>query len=411
MPWLWAFVWFTLPVSLKASSVSLIVFGTGTLIQCFYEKPAVSRKQVVLFILFILFFAWHATGLLFDPAKHEVWKSLERKLSFIAIPLIMLLVTGARWNLEKWAIRGFFAGLAVTGIHMLALAIWHLIMGRTLEAVTYHEFTRPYTLGAIYYSWYLSAALYYLTFCSTEKILDRFRPVIGIFFIILLLFSASKLFILLTIPAVIWPLIKKYINRNNKKRYLVPVILLIMIILGSVPFISRLSDLKNTDLKIVGQHKFTYDSPFNGITFRLVLWRFAGEMMSENRSWITGVGIGSRQEILNEHYVKYGIYTGNPDLGDRGYLGYNFHNQYLEILTGTGVPGLILLLSIIIYIFTVKRVKLLFPFLVYIIVIVFFLTESVLERQTGIVFFCLIWTLRVNVPANMKSVYGNITDH
>ena len=111
----------------------------------------------------------------------------------------MLLVTGARWNLEKWAIRGFFAGLAVTGIHMLALAIWHLIMGRTLEAVTYHEFTRPYTLGAIYYSWYLSAALYYLTFCSTEKILDRFRPVIGIcsnanslFFLLFLLSSGHS---------------------------------------------------------------------------------------------------------------------------------------------------------------------------------------------------------------------------
>ena len=77
----------------------------------------------------------------------------------------------------------------------------------------------------------------------------------------------------------------------------------------------------------------------------MILWRFAGEIMRDENAWLTGTGIGSRQEILNSYYIKYGVYTGNPDLGDKGYLGYNFHNQYLEVMVGTGIPGLILLLS------------------------------------------------------------------
>lgn len=177
-------------------------------------------------------------------------------------------------------------------------------------------------------------------------------------------------------------------------------IVFVMILAVSVPFLYRFSELKNTDLKVLRQDEFRYDTPLNGITFRLLLWRFAGEIMVDENAWLTGVGIGSRQEILNDYYLNYGVYTGNPDLGDKGYLDYNFHNQYLEVMTGTGLPGLILMLLIIISIFIAEKHRLLFPIAVYIIVMVFFMTESVLERQAGIVFFSLIWTLRANGTAS-----------
>jgi len=98
--------------------------------------------------------------------------------------------------------------------------------------------------------------------------------------------------------------------------------------------------------------------------------------------------------VLNDYYTTYGIYTGNPDLGDTGYLGYNFHNQYLEVLVGTGIPGLLILLAILAGIFRAREKLLLFPFSVYILTFIFFMTESVLERQAGIVFFTLLWTFR-----------------
>jgi O-antigen ligase len=151
-----------------------------------------------------------------------------------------------------------------------------------------------------------------------------------------------------------------------------------------------MSELKNTKLTILKQDSFAYNTPFNGLTFRLLQWRFATEILNENEAWFTGIGLNSSQAVLDAHYQKKGIYTGNPDLGDSGYLGYNFHNQYLETLVGTGVPGLLILLLIIFFIFFRLRSKLLFPLHVYLITTLFFFTESVLERQAGILFFCLI---------------------
>ena len=124
--------------------------------------------------------------------------------------------------------------------------------------------------------------------------------------------------------------------------------------------------------------------------------------MDDENAWLTGTGLGSRQQVLNSYYLRYGIYTGNPDLGDGGYLGYNFHNQYLEVMVGTGIPGLILLLFIIALKFLMQRGKLFFPSMVYIVLLIFFITESVLERQAGIVFFCLVWTLQENTRQKVE---------
>jgi O-antigen ligase len=397
-PWLWAAVWFTLPLSLKANGISLILFGSAVIVQAFSQKPVFDRKEIILAGLFILFFAWHGVSFFFDPAKYEVWKSLERKLSLVAIPVIMLFVNGKDWDTGKWAIRGFFAGLVVTGLHLLSVALFRMVMGEPISAFTYHEFTAPYHTGAIYYSCFLSVALYFLAFGDPEEMIRRFSIPLFIFFIILLLFSASKLFIVVTIPAILWPGINYFMAKKGIKRYILPLLVVVVIGAGSVPFFNRIKELKNTELDVVNLETFAYNTPLNGLTFRLVLWRFAGEIMQDQNAWLTGTGIGSRQAVLDSYYLKYGVYTGNPDLGDSGYLGYNFHSQYLEVLVGTGIPGLLILLAIIAFIFSKGSVNLYFPMTVYLIIVLFLVTESMLERQAGIVLFTLLWTLRANNP-------------
>jgi O-antigen ligase len=221
---------------------------------------------------------------------------------------------------------------------------------------------------------------------------------------LLLLLCASKLFIAFTLPIVLWQYYKKLKTRKSLVTYLISALILIGLFAGSIPFFNRLMDLKETDLKIVSQNKFTYDTPFNGLNFRLLQWRLGIEILNENNDWLFGAGIGQKQQLLNKKYAQHNIYTGNPELGDTGYLNYNFHNQYLETLVGSGIIGLILLLFIIFYIFVNQRRKLFFPFVVYLLLILFFIFESVLERQAGIVFFCLAWTLSIN---SATATYGS----
>jgi O-antigen ligase len=202
-----------------------------------------------------------------------------------------------------------------------------------------------------------------------------------------LLLSASKLFVVVTGSVVIVKVLSKL---QKKKRIRALILLLILIIGGTVPVYKRISELNNLNPEIAFQEEYTYDTPFNGVTLRLFQWRMAFEILNDKDAWLQGTGIGSRQEILNSYYKKYNVYTGNPRLGDRGYLGYNFHNQFAETTVGTGIPGVIILLGILIYVFTSFRRQLFFPLFVYIITVLFFMTESVLERQAGIMMFCLI---------------------
>jgi O-antigen ligase len=184
---------------------------------------------------------------------------------------------------------------------------------------------------------------------------------------------------------------KLFVSKFDSKRKTLGFVLLLVLIASlSKPFINRLDELRNTELDIIGQKEYVYDTPFNGITLRLVLWGFGSEILSENNAWLKGTGIQSKQELLNRKIEESGMYTGNPEFGDRGYLDYNFHNQYVETLVGTGIVGLVILLFLILDIFAGVRYKLIFPLPVYILTAMFFLTESVLERQAGIVFFCLI---------------------
>lgn len=392
-PWSWAAVWLTLPISMKANSISLIVFGIVAAWCAFYYKPAVDKRWLVKAGLFILLFAWQVISTVIDDGSMPEWKTVERKLSLLMIPVLLWLTSGNGQKSGTWAIRGLFAGLIISGSHMLFLAIVNLISGQSFDMITYHAFTGPYSLGAIYYSLYLSAALYYLAFRTPEPFIARYSMLLGLFFLILLLLCASKLFILLTLPAIFSPLFKILRNTGSPKKYLLPLLILVIILIGSFPFLKRVSELRNTDLNVVTLDHYRYDTPLNGITYRLVLWRLAGEILNGEKAWLTGTGLQHRQDILDQYYKNYGLYTGNPELGDTGYLGYNFHNQYLEILVGSGIPGLVILLLIFPGFLFLGDKNLFFPKSFYGIIFVFFMTESVLERQAGLVFLCLLLNL------------------
>lgn len=98
------------------------------------------------------------------------------------------------------------------------------------------------------------------------------------------------------------------------------------------------------------------------------------------RSPFFGVGVGDLEDELASEYHKESVENKV----------YTPHNQYLETLICTGVVGLAFLLSMLILpmIYAVRSKN---PLLIWflLVIAVSSLTESVLERQMGIQFFCL----------------------
>ncbi|MBG6131712.1 O-antigen ligase [Aquimarina sp. EL_43] len=118
---------------------------------------------------------------------------------------------------------------------------------------------------------------------------------------------------------------------------------------------------------------------------RLDGWSASLEAVSE--SYIFGYGIGDSQKVRDKYFYIHGFDVGIDNE-------YNSHNQYIEILIIGGIFGLILFLSmyfklILLYLKTFNTNILCFFLLLFVIMI----TESILVRQHGIVFFSFFYML------------------
>ncbi|HEX7844179.1 MAG TPA: hypothetical protein VF476_00180, partial [Chitinophagaceae bacterium] len=107
-------------------------------------------------------------------------------------------------------------------------------------------------------------------------------------------------------------------------------------------------------------------------------------------------GAANAQPFLDSQYISRNMYRGNGSATDKGYLGYNTHNQFLESLLKNGIPGVIVFLAIFVGLLSMAwqkrkggRLFILLLLLTYACI------ESVLETQYGIILFtffpCLIY--------------------
>jgi O-antigen ligase len=129
---------------------------------------------------------------------------------------------------------------------------------------------------------------------------------------------------------------------------------------------------------------------------RIPIWKSSIDVIKKNL--ILGVGAGDASHQLQKEYLHNG-YT------DAYYNNLNAHNQYLEVLVGTGLIGFLIFVSILFYLikkmFTNKN--LLFGMFIGN-VLIFFLFESILNRLAGVTFFSLFAFLLLHSEGNIAKL-------
>jgi O-antigen ligase len=104
------------------------------------------------------------------------------------------------------------------------------------------------------------------------------------------------------------------------------------------------------------------------------------EILSEQKKYSLGFGLSNSQPSLNKKYTDYNLYPG--------FLNYNYHNQYIQIVAELGFVGLFFMLSLFLILLRqsiLNKDYFLFYFILLTITVCF--TESFLWRQRGMVFF------------------------
>lgn len=324
---------------------------------------------------------------------------VERKLALLAIPVVVFSQPQFFHKVRvEWLTRVFVLSISAFLCWLFLLALYSYV--ETGKWPTYHNYSNLLRFHAVYLSFYTAMAISWVY----SRILigwKNWKNSLRVFYILWMLFLALTLLNLasktILVTVLVLAAIATFSRAKEQLGWLKSMVFSFLLMIGALAFLllgtsagERFKTEWNADLSVVNQEKFSYDTPFTGTTIRLTIWKTAIDLLNKNNAWFMGLNPGDSQKRLNNAYQEKGIYSGNPDLGDQGYQGYNLHNQYLQTLIDSGVLTSVLLIA---WVFTwlVAAFKSQQPVFIAVAVLflMFSLTESMLESQRGL--FPLLW--------------------
>jgi O-antigen ligase len=384
-------------------------------------KAALSNKYVWAYLAFFLI---EAAGQLH---AHNLKKGADIVAKDATLVAIAFIVCAGRFIDERGyrqLMTGFCFILVAASVTCLVAAAGYYMHDHDIYDFFYHSLTRPLSQNAVFFSVYvLFGALYLLSPGGVLLLGERFaaarRPLqlcLIIFFIGMIILLSSKLILVILLIIVAAALQEHYSLRRNPRVImafsLAGLVLVGLLVFTGNPVKARFQEMMTTDLDKIRTERFTPGDAFNYLQLRVLEWHFAGEVLNEHHAWLFGVSPGDSQDLLDRKYVDANMYIGDSTQGParhvRGFLGYNYHNQYIETLVRDGIVGLLALLTIFWLLWgIVWRWKTRAAFFTVATLVLFFIPESPLTMQDGIILFSffplvLLHSPRQRIPGTQK---------
>lgn len=338
-----------------------------------------------LLLVVVLFFLFHLAGLLYSENLAEGKFNIEKKMSFLLLPLI--LGTSGQFDVKariNKILLSFSAGCFIVALVCISIGIYRYVLSGNSGFLLYHELVSPFGLHAVYFGMYLCFSVFFLFnifFIQSNEFGRIYKSAVlllVVFFTgIIVLLSART--VLLAYVFVFFILTLIYFFRKRQMLIGTGILLvslaLVFFAVRQIPFFAdRINDIINSKLYFSPE-----ENNANGLTLRIVKWTCSINGIVENP--FTGVGTGDAQDYLQQCYKEKNFWGQVFE--------FNSHNQYLQTGLSLGFPGLITLLLIFFFSFRAGiRAGEISYLAVMTVFFICFLTESMLERQQGIIPFC-----------------------
>lgn len=336
---------------------------------------------------FIIFYVLYAVYAIFT--RHPDWaaKYMEYKLSFLLFPLIFSFLPKEKL-IVKFPIYGFLAGtlyLIVAGwinsyfcsVNTVnaSVACW---LTTSFSYIHHPTYAAAFFTVALFLVWY-SRELKIFRWSLALQLFLSFVYVLAIgmcmsFAGLLYLMLASGVFILIQIY-------RKWGRNYFLLSTLILPILLFLVVRYEPHLRGEYLNAKNFALEYMQDPEAFIRNkkyPMSGSEVRLVMWTAATKACVD---FPAGVGTGNIDEVLS-------TYLRRMDQKELAALNYNPHNQYLQTSLEIGFFGLLILLGLLgSTLYLAKQNKNWLLLLVTGSLLFNMLFESMLQRQSGIVFF------------------------
>lgn len=366
-------------------------------------------QRKALFYL-LLFYLLHWVVLLVTDNTHEASRNLSLKTALLLLPFSLGSVEEpVNKQQKKILLSTFIYGLGVICLVDLCYAFFRFLDTGSTSHFFYDQLPQVLKRKQHYMGWYLSTGIVVILWrlFGAHQFARRstrwLHILLGLlFFTVILLLSTRAQILGLIVMFTVGGLVYSYQKGVLMKGVLA--IMSTMILIGASLYI-----VPKTRQRIVETidewEEWKYGEGRKDTNVRVFIWKYGFEVFSENIA--LGTGAGDANDDLHLKFEKCEeLFWG----GDRNFLltekNYNYHNQFLQSAASLGIIGLVLLLLVFFWPFIYNRKNSLLLLFMAISFFGFF-TESMLERQAGLLFFAFmypfLYTTAFSTPAR-KSV-------
>ena len=399
---------------LAINSISIILF----LIFCFLGVLKLQFKLNKILFLPIALYILMCLSLFWTSNYSATTSGLQKEFVFFIIPLVFLFLPTFSKSSAYKVLRVYSFGTVFFALYCIIRATINYTIVETKDVFLFHNLVTV-ELNAIYIAAFSSLCLFYFIILENKKPIDYFGLYVVAIFIVLL--NSKTVFF---IDLILFACHYMFFSKTKLGVKSVTFVFIITFFFLSIFFIKQVQNriiaeyetafvdntiyentnkgqkiTKTISLRQAWNDKnFEQNSFFPGTAYRIFQARSFKEIIQEKKYlWITGVGFNASDQFIIKKHKKYNLFK------EINY--HNFHNQYLQFFAEIGIFGFIILV-VMVLINLINAIKnkdflhIVFAFTM----IVLFLTESVLCRQRGIVFFIVLYCLfnSVNYKSTIK---------
>lgn len=343
-------------------------------------------------LLLILYFLLASISLVYTSTISESIEKVLKLTAFLFIPLAFLLVNPDKSLLEK-AKKVFVFSCMVFCVFSLLSLVYNFVLHREI-AHHYH-----FVQSAMYSEYmpedamFLNTALAFVLFGSFSK---SYKLFIGLLFLIVIVLFGVRL----GLGVYLLILIIYGILHFKQLLKLQTLVVLIVAVLGSIYLINNnpyVNDKFYGSLAMLGfdtsERVSEITEDYHHLGVRNEIWKSSLTLIKEKP--VLGHGAGAEKFELNKIYEAKGLEL----------IGFNSHNQFLSTFVQYGAIGFLWLVALFFVLLRKTIVhRNLTGFLVIGVMGISMFTESYLEIQQGIFYFCIFVPLILMGNKQNKSI-------
>jgi O-antigen ligase len=374
------FVSFFLPAKIQTVALILCCIWIG--IHAILQKRFLSKGELLAALLLgggYLFYLAYIP--LTSPQSIPILQSLlERKISILLLPFVIPLMYKLASRPPLSQLYWFVVSNCIHGLLVNSILLFHLtksdqaLRGHVAYRLLFEKIT---DIHPTYYGMFICfsvAIILFDKYATNGRTCYRIAAQIVLLSFLLLLTPKISLLILF----ILYMYHFIFINTIRWVQKLWLVAISSVVLMASYAAFPYFHDRINEVFAFVS--KRDTNAIENSLQFRNLIYQIDFQIL--NDAWLLGIGPAKLQEYLDAAYYNLSVVSSQM------IISYNTHNEYLNQWICFGLGGILFFISI--FIFHIKKSLLQKNTLYYaflIIVMASCLTENILSRQSGIIFY------------------------